>query len=183
MLGPAVTVPAVVLGIAVYAAPPGPARWGWVAVTVGLVAGAPVALVVALARAGVLESIDARPRRQRLWTLAALVAIEVAAVSVLALLGAPPLLFGLVASCVVGVVVMALVTPVVRASIHVAALAVPAGAFVHVAWPVSVALLAAAAVVGVARLTVRDHTPLEVTVGMVAGATTGLAAAAVLLPS
>lgn len=49
-------------------------------------------------------------------------------------------------------------------------------------WPATAALLALGLLVGVARIGVKDHTPLEVATGLVVGFCGGLAATMLLVP-
>jgi hypothetical protein len=141
----------------------------------------PAGLVHALAKRGVLESRWVRPRAQRFVTMAGVVVLEVSAVGVLFLLGAPDLLIAMLSACVVGVIALTTVTPWVRASIHVGALSVIAGVMTQVIPPLTVGLLVLAAVVGAARLAQREHQPIEVVTGFAWGFAVGPLAAWPLL--
>ncbi|WP_265521035.1 hypothetical protein [Oerskovia flava] len=157
-----------------------PAQW-WIAVLafVGM-AGLPYAFVHGLARAKVWESRHVRPRGQRMVVLAGLIVIEGLSLWVLGLAGAPAAAMRVLGACVLGVVAMALVTPVVRASIHVGVFSVGAGVMSAFSWPWAVAILAVGALVGLARLAVRDHTRTEVIAGLLVGFTAGALAVRVL---
>ena len=114
VLSPAITVPLVVLGFAIYASP-GADGLRYVMLAVLLCGGLPVAFVFGLARARVVESTDVTPRRQRLWTLVGLSAIEAVAIVVLYFAGAPRLLVSLIAACFFGVAAMARTSGVMSA--------------------------------------------------------------------
>ncbi|WP_460701511.1 hypothetical protein [Myceligenerans halotolerans] len=176
IFAPAYTVAASVLAIGLLSAAPSQAWWQ-VPLLVALAAGVPYLFIYGLARLGVWESRHVRPRVQRLVALAGLLVIEGTALFVMAVVGAPPLMLQLMAAYLVGVLALTLVTPVVRASIHVGVFSVTAGISAMFSWPVAAALVALGVLVGAARLGVRDHTPIEVATGLVVGFTAGFAAA------
>ena len=180
VLAPGYTVAALVLAAALYASP-GLAGARYVVLAVLLCGGLPYLFVHGLARAEVLESRHVRPRAQRLVVFAGLLVIEVTAILVLHLAGAPPLLPRLLAAYLAGIVAIALVTPFVRASVHTAVFSVAAGVSTALSWWLAAALLAVAVVVGRSRLAVNDHSRREVVTGLVLGASVGAAAAAALL--
>ena len=180
VLAPGYTVAALVLATALYASP-GVSGLGHVALAVLLCGGLPYLFVHGLARLRVLESRHVRPRAQRMIVFAGLVLIEVTAIVALHLTGAPPLLPQLLTAYLLGVVALALVTPVVRASVHTGVFSVAAGVATTLSWWLAAGLLVVAVVVGLARLGVRDHTRTEVVTGLVLGAVVGVVAAAVLV--
>lgn len=180
VLAPGYTVAALVLATALYASP-GLAGLGHVVLAVLLCGGLPYLFVHGLARLRVLESRHVRPRAQRMVVFAGLVVIEVTAIVVLHLTGAPPLLPALLTAYLAGVVALALVTPVVRASVHTGVFSVAAGVATTLSWCLAAGLLAVAVVVGLARLGVRDHTRPEVVTGLALGAVVGAGAAALLV--
>ena len=119
-------------------------------------------------------------RRPRLLVLAFSIASVAAGLTLLVVLGAPPLLTGYLAFMLASVAVLALVTVVWKISIHcsvasgsVALLALTFGPFVLLGY-VLVALL------GWARVTVRDHTVAQVVAGSVLGALAAVMAYALL---
>ncbi len=180
VLAPGYTVAALVLATALYASP-GASGLGHVALAVLLCGGLPYLFVHGLARLAVLESRHVRPRAQRMVVFAGLVVIEVVAIVVLHLTGAPPLLTQLLTAYLAGVVALALVTPLVRASVHTGVFSVAAGVATTVSWWLTAGLLVVAVVVGLARLGVRDHTRTEVVTGLVLGAVVGAVAATLLI--
>lgn len=180
VLAPGYTVAALVLATALYASP-GASGLDQVALAVLLCGGLPYLFVHGLARLRVLESRHVRPRAQRMVVFAGLVLIEVTAIVVLHLTGAPPLLPQLLTAYLAGVVALALVTPVVRASVHTGVFSVAAGVATSLSWWLAAGLLAVAVVVGLARLGVRDHTRTEVVTGLLLGAVVGAGAAALLV--
>ncbi|MEU4364633.1 hypothetical protein [Promicromonospora sp. NPDC023987] len=181
VLAPGYTVAASVLTIGLLSATPAQAWWQ-VPLLVLLAAGAPYLFIHGLARQGIWESRHVRPRLQRLVALMGLIVIECMAITVMLLVGAPPLMLQLLAACLAGVVALTLVTPLVRASIHVGVLSVTAGIAANFYWPAAAALLALGLLVGAARIGVKDHTPLEVATGLIVGFCGGLAATMLLVP-
>jgi len=180
VLAPGYTVAALVLATALYASP-GLAGLRHVLLAVLLCGGLPYLFVHGLARLRVLESRHVRPRAQRMVVFAGLVVIEVTAIVVLHVAGAPPLLPALLTAYLAGVVALALVTPLVRASVHTGVFSVAAGVATALSWWLAAGLLAVAVVVGLARLGVRDHTRTEVVTGLVLGAVVGAVAAGLLV--
>ncbi|RXR23825.1 hypothetical protein EQW78_10360 [Oerskovia turbata] len=180
VLAPGHAVAALVLATALYASP-GVSGLGHVALAVLLCGGLPYLFVHGLARARVLESRHVRPRAQRMVVFAGLVLIEVAAIIVLHLTGAAPLLSQLLTAYLAGVVALALVTPVVRASVHTGVFSVAAGVATSLSWWLATGLAVVAVVVGLARLAVFEHTRTEVVTGLVLGAVVGAGAAALLV--
>ncbi|WP_419703781.1 hypothetical protein [Promicromonospora sp. NFX87] len=181
VLAPGYTVAASVLTIGLLSADPVEAWWQ-VPLLVVLAAGVPYLFIHGLARLGIWESRHVRPRLQRLVALLGLIVIEAIAITVLLLVGAPPLTLRLLAACLAGVIALTLVTPLVRASIHVGVLSVTAGIAASFSWPAAIALLALSLLVGVARIYVRDHTPVEVATGFIVGFCGGLVATMLLVP-
>lgn len=181
VLAPGYTVAASVLTIGLLSSDPAQAWWQ-VPLLVLLAAGVPYIFIHGLARLGIWESRHVRPRLQRLVALAGLIIIESIAITVMFLVGAPALLLQLLAACLGGVVCLALVTPVVRASIHVGVLSVTAGIAAVFYWPAAAALLTFGLLVGAARIGIKDHTPLEVATGLIVGFFGGLAATLLLVP-
>lgn len=181
VLAPGYTVAASVLTIGLLSADPVQAWWQ-VPLLVLLAAGVPYLFIHGLARLGIWESRHVRPRLQRLVALLGLIVIEVIAITVLLLVGAPPLTLRLLAACLAGVIALTLVTPLVRASIHVGVLSVTAGIAASFYWPAAIALLALSLLVGIARICVKDHTRLEVAAGFVIGFCGGLVATMLLVP-
>lgn len=158
-----------------------PSAWWQLLLLFATAAGLPYLFVHGLARAGVWESHHVRDRSQRMIVFLGLLLIEAGALAVLWLVDAPIETIGLLAACVVGVLALALVTPLVRASVHVGVFSVTAGiASLHSWWAAS-ALLALGLLVGAARVAVRDHTRAEVVVGLVTGLVAGLAAVRVVI--
>lgn len=180
VLAPGYTVAALVLAMALYASP-GIEGLAHVLLAVVLCGGLPYAFVHGLARLRVLESRHVRPRAQRMVVFGGLVVIEVVALLVLRATDAPPLLVELLAAYLAGVVALALVTPVVRASVHTGVFSVAAGVSTVLSWWVAAGLIAVAVVVGLARLGVRDHSRVEVVTGLVLGAAVGATAAVLLV--
>ncbi|GAB4085375.1 hypothetical protein GCM10028784_20050 [Myceligenerans cantabricum] len=125
----------------------------------------PATLVRILARVGVLESKWVRPRVRRAVALAGVVVVELAAIAVLAWLGAPPRLLTFLGAWLVGVASLAAITPWIRASIHTGTMSVIAGVMTQVDLVLAGALLLGSAVVGASRLVQREHTPVEVITG------------------
>lgn len=181
VLAPGYTVAASVLTIGLLSAAPAQAWWQ-VPLLVLLAAGVPYLFIHGLARLGIWESRHVRPRLQRLVALLGLIIIETVAITVMLLVGAPPLMLQLLAACLAGVVALTLVTPLVRASIHVGVLSVTAGIAASFYWPAAAVLLMLGLLVGVARIRVKDHTPLEVTTGFFVGFCGGLIATMLLVP-
>ena len=177
---PAYTVAASVLTIGLLSTDPARAWWQ-VPLLLLLAAGVPYLFIYGLARLGIWESRHVRPRVQRLVALLGLIVIETLAITVMHLVGAPQLTLRLLAACLAGVIALTLVTPLVRASIHVGVLSVMAGMTAGFSWPGAAALLTLGLVVGVARLRVRDHTPLEVATGLLIGFGGGLVATVLLV--
>ncbi|MBL0886727.1 hypothetical protein [Myceligenerans indicum] len=179
VFAPGYTVAGVVLTIGLLSARL-PEAWWQVPLLVLLAAGLPYVFIHALARLGIWESRHVRPRAQRVVALAGLLVIEAGALFVMTIVDAPPLMLRLLAACLTGVLALALVTPVVRASIHVGVFSVTAGIAATEAWPLAAALVALGMLVGAARLAVREHTPIEVVAALVVGFSAGLAAARLL---
>lgn len=175
VFAPGHTVAASVLAIGLLTAAPTQAWWQ-VPLLVALAAGVPYLFIHGLARLGVWESRHVRPRVQRLVALVGLLVIEGTALAIMAAVGAPPMLLRLMTAYLVGVLALTLVTPVVRASIHVGVFSVTAGISAAFSWQVAAALVALGVLVGAARLGVRDHTPAEVTAGLIVGFAAGFAA-------
>lgn len=181
VLAPGYTVAASVLTIGLLSSTPQQAWWQ-VPMLVALAAGLPYLFIHGLARLGVWESRHVRPRLQRLVALIGLLVIEGLALLLMVLVGAPPLMLQLLAACIAGVVALALVTPIVRASIHVGVFSVTAGIAAVFSWPLAAALVALGLLVGAARIGVKDHTAIEVVAGLLVGLAAGLAATWLLVP-
>jgi len=181
VLAPGYTVAASVLTIGLLTSDPQQAWWQ-VPMLVALAAGLPYLFVHGLARLGVWESRHVRPRLQRLVALIGLLIIEGVALWMMVIVGAPPLTLQLLAACIAGVMALALVTPVVRASIHAGVFSVTAGIAAAFSWPVAVTLVSLGLLVGTARIGVKDHTPIEVVTGLVVGFVAGMAATWLLVP-
>lgn len=177
---PAVTVSLAVIGIGLYTLPL-PKGLGYLALAFGLGALLPVALVLTLARLGVVESHHVRDRRERIFVLIALLIIESLTVVVLSRLGAPHLFVAMFTASLVGFVALAAVTPVIKASIHCGVFSVVAGVLSTASWALSGLLLLVGVGVGLARLAVKDHASSEVVAGLVIGFTAGGVAAWLLV--
>lgn len=151
----------------------------WVLVAALFYVGAPMVILSALLRRGLVLDRHVVVREQRRLPLLGALASFVTGSVVLLLAGAPAPLVALVASMVVGLVLMTGVSAQVKASFHVG---VAAGSVVVLGlvlgWPWGVGLSPLVAAAGWARVRGGRHTPGQVWLGLAIGA----ASAAVVYP-
>ena len=147
-------------------------------VAIFFAAGFPYGLVLMGVRRGQLTDHHVSLREQRPRMMAIALASVVVGLLVLLWLDAPRALFALVAAMVAGLAVALAITSFWKISIHAAS---AAGTVASLAILVSPWWLLAAplvALTGWARVEIRDHTPVQVSVGAIVGA---VVAAGVLL--
>ena len=147
-------------------------------VAIFFAAGFPYGLVLMGVRRGQLTDHHVSLREQRPRMMAIALASVVVGLLVLLWLDAPRALFALVAAMVAGLAVALAITSFWKISIHAAS---AAGTVASLAILVTPWLLLAAplvALTGWARVEIRDHTPVQVSVGAIVGA---VVAAGVLL--
>lgn len=130
----------------------------------------PLIYVLRRVRQGRLSDRHVGIRRQRPVVLGVGVASVVAGFGLLAVLGAPRELLALVVAMVVGLTVSLLITLAWKISIHVAVAAGSVTILVVVFGPGMLVALPVVALVGWARIELRDHTPAQVVAGAVVGA-------------
>lgn len=132
--------------------------------------GLPYAYIAWLIRTGGATDRHVSRREDRPKVLAAVLMCLAAGISVLVLLGAPPLLVWLLVGEVLLVLVCLVISRFWKISMHSAVAAGTVAALVVILGPW--ALLAGIAVVAVSwgRVVLRDHTPAQVTAGAVLGA-------------
>ena len=147
-------------------------------VAVFFVGGFPYALVLIGVRRGLLTDHHISRREQRPRIMAIALASAVAGLVVLRWLDAPRALFALLAAMVAGVAVALAVTSFWKISIHAASAAGTVACLAILVSPWWLVLVPSVVLTGWARVEIRDHTPIQVTVGAIVGA---VVAAGVLL--
>jgi len=147
-------------------------------VAVFFVGGFPYALVLIGVRRGLLTDHHISRREQRPRIMAIALASAVAGLVVLRWLDAPRALFALLAAMVAGVAVALAVTSFWKISIHAASAAGTVACLAILVSPWWLVLVPLVVLTGWARVEIRDHTPIQVTVGAIVGA---VVAAGVLL--
>ena len=169
VMSPVVLIVVVTLIVAVHSA--GAFR----GLTLGLVAiffagGLPYGLVLIGVRRGVLTDHHVSRREQRPKMMAIALASVVVGLLILHWLDAPRALFALVAAMVAGLAVALAVTSFWKISIHAAAAAGTVACLAILVSPWWLLLAPLVALTGWARVEIRDHTPVQVSVGAIVGA-------------
>jgi len=141
--------------------------------------GLPYGLVLVGVRRGVLTDHHVSRREQRPKMMAIALASVVVGLLILHWLDAPRALFALVAAMVAGLAVALAVTSFWKISIHAAAAAGTVACLAILVSPWWLLLAPLVALTGWARVEIRDHTPVQVSVGAIVGA--GVAAGVLLL--
>lgn len=141
--------------------------------------GLPYGLVLVGVRRGVLTDHHVSRREQRPKMMAIALASVVVGLLVLHWLEAPRALFALVAAMVAGLAVALAVTSFWKISIHAAAAAGTVACLAILVSPWWLLLAPLVVLTGWARVEIRDHTPVQVSVGAIVGA--GVAAGVLLL--
>jgi membrane-associated phospholipid phosphatase len=178
VMSPVVLIVVVTLIVAVHSA--GAVR----GMALGLVAfffagGLPYGLVLIGVRRGLLTDHHISRREQRPLIMAIALASVVAGLVVLRWLDAPRALFALVVAMVAGLVVALAITSFWKISIHAASAAGTVACLAILVSPWWLFLAPLVVLTGWARVEVRDHTPVQVSVGAIVGA--GVAAGVLLL--
>lgn len=172
---------AVVLFVAVGAAVGG---WGgllWALLCVFLTSGLSLVYLYRLVRSGRVRDPRRIPRAERVAPLRVVAGLYVLAFFVLTFLGGPLELRAMLLSFASATILLALFTPFVNPSLHIAGISGTAicVSYIFGAWGVPVAL--AILPVWWARSVLERHTPLELTLGMMIGTGATYAAFEVLL--
>ncbi|MER5322283.1 phosphatase PAP2 family protein [Streptosporangium roseum] len=159
------------LPLAVGAVTSGWAGLGWGALAAGLCGGVPAGVIAAGVRSGRFGNRHITDRAQRPWLIGVIVALVVAALVLLALLGAPRVMVVCVAIMLATLAVVGPITLAWKISFHTA---VPAGSVVMLAHmlpavPVYVVGVLLVALIGWSRVVIGDHTPAQTAAGAVAG--------------
>jgi membrane-associated phospholipid phosphatase len=139
-------------------------------VAVFFVGGFPYALVLIGVRRGLLTDHHISRREQRPRIMAIALASAVAGLAVLRWLDAPRALFALLAAMVAGVAVALAVTSFWKISIHAASAAGTVACLAILVSPWWLVLAPLVVLTGWARVEIRDHTPVQVSVGAIVGA-------------
>lgn len=155
---------------------PSPKAVLWGATTALFASGIPFAFILLAVRRRRLTDHHVRLRAQRPLPLLFGLASVVVGLALIRSLGAPQELVALVGAMVVGLLVALLITLRWKISIHTAVTSGSVATLVLVFGPALVLLAPVVALVGCARVAVRDHTPAQV----VAGAAVGTVVAAVV---
>lgn len=148
----------------------------WGATTALFASGIPFAFILLAVRRRRLTDHHVRLRAQRPLPLLFGLASVVVGLALIRSLGAPQELVALVGAMVVGLLVALLITLRWKISIHTAVTSGSVATLVLVFGPTLVLLAPVVALVGCARVAVRDHTPAQV----VAGAAVGTVVAAMV---
>ena len=169
-----------VIGVGAHA--DGWAGAGWGLLAAFFAAALPTAFISYGIRRGRWEDRNVGDRRPRLVVLAFIIASVATGLALLAVLGAPALLTGYLAFLLASVAALAAVTLVWKISIHCA---VAAGSVTILAFVYGPPVLGGYLLVGLlgwSRVTVGDHTVLQVVGGSVLGAAAALLAYSALAP-
>lgn len=180
ILAPAPTVAGLLLLVAWRTAPT-PAEalaWGLMAAVFASVI--PLAYIVRGVRRRRLTDHHVGLREQRPLPLLVAIVSVLVGLALLATLGAPRELVALVGAMAIGLLVSVAVTLFWKVSIHTAVVAGAVVILVLVYGPALLVLVAIVPLVGWARVEVGDHTPAQVGVGVVLGATVAATAFSVL---
>ncbi|MFD8529470.1 hypothetical protein ACFV0L_18820 [Streptosporangium canum] len=145
---------------------------GWGALAAGLCGGIPFAVIALGVKSGRFGNRHITSRTERPKLVAIIVALVVTALGLLVVLGAPRVMVACVAIMLATLAVVGPITMVWKVSFHtaVAAGAVAMLAQVLPAVPVYVVGGLLVALTGWSRVVIRDHTPAQVLVGAMAGA-------------
>ena len=178
VMSPVVLIVVVTLIVAVHSA--GAAR----GLVLGLVAfffagGLPYGLVLIGVRRGLLTDHHITRREQRPRIMAIALTSVVVGLLVLRWLDAPRALFALVVAMVAGLAVALAITSFWKISIHAASAAGTVACLAILVSPWWLLLAPLVVLTGWARVEIRDHTPVQVSVGAIVGA--GVAAGVLLL--
>lgn len=178
VMSPVVLIVVVTLIVAVHSA--GAVR----GMALGLVAfffagGLPYGLVLIGVRRGLLTDHHISRREQRPLIMAIALASVVVGLLVLRWLDAPRALFALVVAMVAGLAVALAITSFWKISIHAASAAGTVACLAILVSPWWLLLAPLVVLTGWARVEIRDHTPVQVSVGAIVGA--GVAAGVLLL--
>ena len=141
--------------------------------------GLPYGLVLIGVRRGQLTDHHVSRREQRPRMMAIALASVAVGLLVLRWLDAPRALFALMAAMVAGLVVALAITSYWKISIHAAAAAGTVASLVMLVSVWWLLLVPLVVLTGWARVEIRDHTPVQVSVGAIVGA--GVAAGVLLL--
>lgn len=141
--------------------------------------GLPYGLVLVGVRRGVLTDHHVSRREQRPKMMAIALASVVVGLLVLHWLDAPRALFALVVAMVAGLAVALAITSFWKISIHAASAAGTVACLAILVSPWWLLLAPLVVLTGWARVEIRDHTPVQVSVGAIVGA--GVAAGVLLL--
>jgi membrane-associated phospholipid phosphatase len=139
-------------------------------VAIFFVGGFPYALVLLGVRRGLLTDHHISRREQRPRIMAIALASAVAGLLVLRWLDAPRALFALLVAMVAGVAVALAITSFWKISIHAASAAGTVACLAILVSPWWLVLVPLVVLTGWARVEIRDHTPVQVSVGAIVGA-------------
>jgi hypothetical protein len=156
---------------------------GWGALAAALCGGLPALVIAAGVRSGRFTDRHVGDRAQRPWLIAVIAVLVVAALVLLAVLGAPRLMVATVAAMLVALAVIGPITHWWKISFHTAVAAGSVIVLAHVWPPVPTYLIGGpiVAVIAWARVRLRDHTAAQTLAGAVAGAGATLVTFAALL--
>lgn len=172
---PALVVSATALLVSLRSAPSLLSGLGWALVATGFCVALPYLALVVMLRRGVVSDRHLLVREQRFWPMGVAGLSVVTGCLLLLLVGAPAPLVALVASMVVGLIVMAGVTRWSKASFHTGVVAGSAGVLGFAFGPLTLALtVPLVALVGWARFRSGRHSVGQVVTGGLVGAVSAL---------
>ncbi|MEV0379742.1 phosphatase PAP2 family protein [Nonomuraea sp. NPDC050643] len=157
---------------------------GWGLLAAGLCGGVPAVVIFGGVRRGWFGDWHIGERSQRPKLVAVIVTLVVLALTLLVVLGAPMVMVACVAIMLATLAVVGPITLAWKISFHTA---VAAGSVMMLAWVLPRPLLVLAvggvvvALIGWARVKIRDHTPAQVLAGTAAGAAATWATLVILL--
>ncbi|WP_433542021.1 hypothetical protein ACQP10_38360 (plasmid) [Streptosporangium sandarakinum] len=159
------------LPLVVGAVTSGWAGLAWGAVAAGLCGGIPAGVIAVGVKSGRFGNRHLTDRSQRPWLVGVIAALVVAALALLAVLGAPRVMVVCVAIMLATLAVVGPITLVWKISFHTA---VAGGSVVMLARilpavPVYVVGVLLVVVIGWSRARIRDHTPAQAAAGAAAG--------------
>ncbi|MER5649627.1 hypothetical protein [Streptosporangium sp. NPDC002524] len=159
------------LPLAVGAVTSGWSGLGWGALAAVLCGGIPAMVIATGVKSGRFNNRHVTERSQRPWLVGVIVALVLAALALLAALGAPWVMVACVTIMLVTLAVVGPITLAWKISFHTAVAAGSVVMLAHLlsAVPVYVVGVLLVAAIGWSRVVIRDHTPAQVTAGAIAG--------------
>ncbi len=158
--------------------------FGWGVLAAALCGGVPAMVIAAGVKSGRFTDRHIGERSQRPWLIGVIVALVIAALVLLVLLGAPRIMVATVSVMLATLAVTGPVTHWWKISFHTAVAAGSVVVLAHV-WPAAPVYLVGGVLVALiawGRVQIQDHTPAQTAVGVAAGAGATWLTLAALLP-